>query len=517
VQAAIARFRGGKDADSKVLDLSAALKQNPALASRSRRNSKSEGKTVELSRSPKDMENGEGIFVEHARSYAVEQQRRLKDGHHPTDTDVLNISEALGQEPAPRPRKNSRSGQEVGKYSTPLKDGEGFLEGIFIEHAQSTAQNALQSIHIAQVGKWLLDQNWEGVSKETKKEAAQKLVNWATEIEAKEAEYHAGIKSRYPENPRGAIAAIACQGSLKKTKDASIEPYIIKFRMPDKEGLLSVEFPLANGGSKTVRHKLEYNASTRKIEYVIYSRIGKWIWLKSEKDAVIEELQEELIISRLLEEKGVGLHLTPKYSRKTGELRGLISRPAGRSADHLLEEPLPPGKMRYEGEALETRLLAMRGLLHFLKVIHAEGLAHQDVKPANLLVDHRERSGRPCGVVIDYATIKEIGSEKIAEGTPRYLPPEKRKTVSSETDCYAAGITLKELVRGEKAEVSPAEILHDLDPSDPIDQLIRRLCDPNPDTRMNASDAYNMMHEILRPLQQDRRLTLCQIFGSKAS
>jgi hypothetical protein len=107
--------------------------------------------------------------------------------------------------------------------------------------------------------------------------------------------------------------------------------------------------------------------------------------------------------------------------------------------------------VRREGK-LEPRRAATFGakLGRALAALHAAGIVHRDVKPANVLVDEL---GEPR--LMDFGLAKLEGAGSLTEthqllGTPTYAAPEQLagQEVDARADVYALGATVYELVAG---------------------------------------------------------------------
>lgn len=87
----------------------------------------------------------------------------------------------------------------------------------------------------------------------------------------------------------------------------------------------------------------------------------------------------------------------------------------------------------------------LRQLLHGLATVHASGIVHRDVKPANVLLA-ATGSERPHAYLTDFGIALELDGPRLTEtdvaiGTPGYMAPEQRRgEVSTATDLYAVGV-----------------------------------------------------------------------------
>jgi len=99
---------------------------------------------------------------------------------------------------------------------------------------------------------------------------------------------------------------------------------------------------------------------------------------------------------------------------------------------------------------LEETIQYISQILDALDYAHEEGVFHQDIKPANILVDDRFK--RP--LVADFGISRTIWAEYSATpmllGTPLYMSPEQASlsAVDGRTDIYSVGVMLMEMTAG---------------------------------------------------------------------
>jgi serine/threonine-protein kinase len=102
-------------------------------------------------------------------------------------------------------------------------------------------------------------------------------------------------------------------------------------------------------------------------------------------------------------------------------------------------------------------------VLDALGYAHEEGVFHQDIKPANILVD--DRFGR--ALVADFGIARTVWAEYSSTatlfGTPMYMSPEhaSRAAIDGRTDIYSVGAILFEMTAGllPVLKEAPAEML----------------------------------------------------------
>lgn len=175
--------------------------------------------------------------------------------------------------------------------------------------------------------------------------------------------------------------------------------------------------------------------------------------------------------------------------RNVVTVHDVLARPG---SSVIVSEHVPGGSLRDRLEAsgplpLDETLRLVDGILSGLEAIHGEGIAHGDLKPANVLVTDQ---GTPR--IVDFGTARVPGDrstvrglEGVTEGTPPYMAPERRRggqpTVAG--DLYAVGVILEECL-GERVPESVAGVVERSQRDDPgrrfasASQMRRALPDP---------------------------------------
>ena len=113
--------------------------------------------------------------------------------------------------------------------------------------------------------------------------------------------------------------------------------------------------------------------------------------------------------------------------------------------------------------ARERAAIVAHGVGRALAELHALGVRHGDVKPANVLVTgerpSRDRAAERGATLIDMGLAAKVTGDAATGGTPRYLAPEVRRgePATPAADLYALGIVLAEVLEPSVARaVDPA-------------------------------------------------------------
>ncbi|QDY90042.1 serine/threonine protein kinase [Arthrobacter sp. UKPF54-2] len=145
--------------------------------------------------------------------------------------------------------------------------------------------------------------------------------------------------------------------------------------------------------------------------------------------------------------------------------------------------------------------------------VHRKGVVHNDVKPANILVD-RSASAGPAGLakLTDFgiATSSWHRPNHAGSGTPHYLSPEAvhGTTTTTASDVYALGLVTFECLTGIKAFPGPAlesmvaRTLRAPRLPDTVrrrwSMLLHSMTDAEPGNRPTAAEAHRALKRISR-------------------
>ncbi|WP_433791435.1 protein kinase domain-containing protein [Actinoplanes sp. CA-252034] len=160
---------------------------------------------------------------------------------------------------------------------------------------------------------------------------------------------------------------------------------------------------------------------------------------------------------------------------------------------------------------LTERRTAEIGLqvLDALRAAHREGIAHRDVKPANILLEEERVVLTDFGIAaIDDATALTATGQMV--GSPAYLAPERinGQPATAAADMWSLGVTLYAAVTGrspfqrEDTQATLAAILHHR-PESPAHAgrlwpVIKGLLDKDPIRRLGAEQARELLANVVR-------------------
>jgi serine/threonine protein kinase len=147
-----------------------------------------------------------------------------------------------------------------------------------------------------------------------------------------------------------------------------------------------------------------------------------------------------------------------------------------------------------------------------LKYAHDQRIVHQDIKPGNIFILPNDKIR-----ILDFGLAAPFGSEGYMDGSPYYMAPEQIEClpVDNRTDIYSLGLTVYEMVTGEKPfhsddqwEMMQMRLTKDIqdprtsmpDLPDALRRLILKACARLPADRYPAIE--NIIDD-LRPLAEE--------------
>lgn len=182
----------------------------------------------------------------------------------------------------------------------------------------------------------------------------------------------------------------------------------------------------------------------------------------------------------------------------------------GQKIRSLLKHPVPGKRLMPPDHAAEVIARSLEGLGY----AHREGVIHQDIKPANIMIE--ERSRRP--LIVDFGIAKTARAEYWADGlivgSVLYLSPEQAagQVTDRRSDIYSMGMVLFELLAG-RLPLRPDEDENRLlvrKIREPESLFVRRPseCSPHIDSTMER-----IILKAVAPRPEDR-FRSCEAFAS---
>jgi serine/threonine-protein kinase len=124
--------------------------------------------------------------------------------------------------------------------------------------------------------------------------------------------------------------------------------------------------------------------------------------------------------------------------------------------------------LKDQGQLPAPRVAAIAcDVLHALEAAHALAIVHRDIKPGNVFLCSGDGESE-VAKVLDFGVAKATGMERANQtnltrdgqlvGTPYYMAPEQVRglDVSPQTDLYAVGLVMAEMLCGERVVAAPS-------------------------------------------------------------
>jgi PAS domain S-box-containing protein len=165
-----------------------------------------------------------------------------------------------------------------------------------------------------------------------------------------------------------------------------------------------------------------------------------------------KEYPSRLILDRLAHEYALKNELDRSWAvrplellRDGGRTMLVLEDPGGEPLERLLGTPMAMARFLHLGI----------GIASALRKLHARGLVHKDIKPANIILNDATGEVRLTGFGIASRLSRERQAAKPPEalnGTLAYMAPEQtgrmNRSIDSRSDLYALGVTFYQMLTG---------------------------------------------------------------------
>ncbi|MFC5050377.1 serine/threonine-protein kinase [Rubritalea spongiae] len=263
----------------------------------------------------------------------------------------------------------------------------------------------------------------------------------------------------------------------------------VEVEEPDLPGF-DVLAVLGRGGMGTV-YLARHHGLGREVAVKLFTAKG------SEQELFVERLKREGRLMAQLEHPNVlGIYDADVLSDGTPYL--VLEYVKGED----LQKRIAREKKLSQREALSIAIRVLNGL----SAVHALGVIHRDVKPANVLLGEGG-----CVKVTDFGVSKEAHEERLsltmtgtAIGTMEYMSPEQAngESVDERADIYSVGVLLYEMLSG----ITPRgafEPLTKYGVSKQVNRLVLRCLQRDPNKR--PASAANLARQLRKVQRESRR------------
>ena len=256
--------------------------------------------------------------------------------------------------------------------------------------------------------------------------------------------------------------------------------------------------------------------------YLAINPAGKKIALKvidipEDKPYLFEQTRNELSYLQRLAQPQCSPHVICYYggyeNREENQFLIEMEYIDGLELDKYIErlrQTQPPKVIYY------YLLLIAKAVTDGLNYSHLKGIVHNDIKPANIMIDSKN-----VPRVVDFGVACSSASKSgrycvSTGGSPNFIPPEfiiQNNTRYPASDMWALGVTLYYLATGQYPfDFSNAKtfgdifaIIRDNEPrklnttNQQLNNLVNGLLDKNPNRRLSGNQVIDMLNEIPQP------------------